>query len=75
MSISGNTDPTQIAATINANGDVVVQSINDNPLPGNSTTITVRATDSAGKFVEKQIVVTVTPVNDAPTVTHHRSGF
>ena len=49
---------------------MVIQSINDNPLPGNSTTITVRATDSGGKFVEKQIVVTVTPVNDAPKITH-----
>ena len=47
-----------------------LKSINQNPLPGNSTTITVRATDSAGKSVDKAIVVTVTPVNNAPSVTH-----
>src|SRR4029079_5274391 len=71
LSITGNSDPTTVTATINSNGDVSIVSNGQNPAPGNSTTITVRATDAGGAFVEKQIVVTVTPVNNAPTVTHN----
>ena len=35
-----------------------------------SATVTVRATDLAGLYIEDQFVVTVTPVNDAPTATN-----
>ena len=34
-----------------------------------SATLTVRATDSGGLSVDVPLIVTVTPVNDAPTTT------
>lgn len=38
-------------------------------LPGGVATVTVRATDSTGLFLDKQLSVNVTDVNEAPSIT------
>jgi len=74
LSIVGNTNADLLTATVE-DGDGSAQIINGQlklVLVANAfgtATITVRATDSFGESVEADVVVTVAPVNDAPTAS------
>ena len=63
LSLAGNTNPGLVTASLN--GTTLVLSYA--PDANGTATITVRATDEAGDFVQDNFVVTVTPVNDVPT--------
>ena len=64
LSIVGNTNPALVGPSLVATGLTLTYQPNANGV----ASITVRATDSTGAFVEDTFVVTVTPVNDAPAV-------
>jgi hypothetical protein len=65
FSIESNSNPALVTVAIGADSALDLSFAPD--LSG-SATIVVRAADSGALFVEATLVVTVTPVNDAPTV-------
>jgi Ca2+-binding RTX toxin-like protein len=65
-SVVGNTNPGLFGSVSVANG---VLTLNYTPNVSGTATLTVRATDGGGLWVETPIAVTVRPVNDAPTFT------
>ena len=64
--VTGNTDPS-IFTSVTLPTDVLT--LDYAPDANGSSTITIRATDNAGNYVEDDFVVTVTAVNDEPTFT------
>ena len=63
-SVSSNTSPSLVEATIAGN----TLTLGYQPNQNGTATIVVRATDTAGLFVEDTISLNVTAVNDAPAV-------
>ena len=61
LSVSGNSNAGLVTPTLNGNSLTLAFAANRN----GSATITVRATDTAGAYIEDSFVVTVTPVNDS----------
>ena len=67
-SIEGNTNATLFtASSLDATANTLT--LNYAPNKNGSSDITIRATDSGGKFVETTFTVTVNAVNDTPTST------
>jgi hypothetical protein len=68
LSITNVTDPKLFASiTIDpATGTLILDSARD---AFGATTLTIRATDTNGAWVETTVAITVAPVNDAPIVT------
>ncbi|MEC7838440.1 MAG: Ig-like domain-containing protein, partial [Chlamydiota bacterium] len=64
--VVGNTNSSLVSTSISSGNLTLDYGDNQN----GSSTITVRATDSFGAYVEDTFVVTVNPVNDAPTVAN-----
>uniref|UniRef100_UPI003A96AD04 beta strand repeat-containing protein n=1 Tax=Pseudidiomarina aestuarii TaxID=624146 RepID=UPI003A96AD04 len=64
-SVEANNNTTLVGASIDNNTDVLTLSYAANA--SGSATITIRATDAGGLFVEDTFTVTVLAVNDAPT--------
>lgn len=62
LTVSGNSNPSLVSTQINGTTLTLTFLPNQN----GQATITVRATDQAGAFVEDSFVVTVRPINDAP---------
>src|SRR5262249_38317924 len=65
-SVLGNTDPGQCGQLSVSGG---VWTLAYGPNGNGSASLTVRATDSGGLWVDAPLAVTVTPVNDAPSFT------
>ncbi|HKB04154.1 MAG TPA: Ig-like domain-containing protein [Gemmataceae bacterium] len=65
-SVVGNTNP-DMFGSVSVSGGVLTVSYA--PDANGTATLTVRATDSGGLWVETPLAVTVTPVNDAPAFT------
>ena len=63
LSVSGNTNRGLVTPMLSGSSLTLAFAANQN----GSATITVRATDKAGAFVEDSFVVTVNAVNDSPT--------
>lgn len=63
-SVVGNSNPTLFSGTPIGSGKLL---LNFAPDANGNATITVRATDPGGQFVNTSFAVTVTPVADAPT--------
>ncbi|MEN9574703.1 MAG: hypothetical protein RL514_2558 [Verrucomicrobiota bacterium] len=61
----GNNAPGLVAPTLGSGGALTLAFAPDQ---NGSATLTVRATDAGGLFAETTLNVTVTPVNDAPSV-------
>ena len=70
LSVVGNTIPANLSATVDAGGFITLTGQGESTVPVTGT-VTIRATDSAGAFVEQSFNVTVNPVNDVPTITHN----
>jgi parallel beta-helix repeat protein len=65
FSIESNSNPALVTVAIGADSAL---DLSFTPELSGSATIVVRATDSGALFVEDTFVVTVTPVNDQPTI-------
>jgi hypothetical protein len=68
--VMGNTNSGLVTATITSLTNLTLAFIANS---NGTSEITVRATDGGGLFVEDTFVVTVTPVNDQPSVTFSQS--
>ena len=62
--VTSNTNPGLVGTSVDANNLTLDYQANQH----GAATITVRATDSTGYFVEDTFLVTVNPVADTPTV-------
>ncbi|MDH3216760.1 MAG: Ig-like domain-containing protein, partial [Candidatus Krumholzibacteria bacterium] len=65
FTIHSNSDPALVTAVIDADSALDLSFAPDGT---GSATIVIRATDSGALFAEDTLIVSVTPVNDAPTV-------
>ena len=65
FTVSSNSDPS-LFSSINVTGTTLTLTLAPNA--NGASALTVRATDTAGLFVEEVFSLAVTPVNDAPTL-------
>lgn len=66
VTVTGNTNPGLLSASVVGTTLTLVYAADQN----GTADITIRATDKAGAFIEDTFTVTVTKVNDAPTVAY-----
>src|SRR5687767_358227 len=66
LSVAGNSNPGLLSAQLLGTSLTLDYVANQS----GSTVVTIRATDVSGAFVEDSFNVTVTPVNDTPTVAN-----
>jgi ELWxxDGT repeat protein len=66
LTVAGNTNPGLVTASLEDGLIMLAFAANQN----GSSSITLRAKDIAGEYVEDTFVITVDPVNDSPTVVN-----